>query len=290
VPDKDVWSDELGFTDLGTEKREEKIEEIKTLIRELGQRYPEVFEEEDISAGDYKRELKDAIFSLGGVLRQEHGSENEDTVERIFLQPASDSDLLAYEDQRGEERIDFKGTLTQTGEDFAMDVKGGEGQSIGHLLVPNDTDTLVVWSERSSRNTKSPAQRLNEVINRSVRWGLNHSEDVTLMVNRDEPAGARTDEGDVIPDVILFPEHFPDPQTPEPSMQDPANLEFLRILYDTLIGKSDLSDEEIQKHIWLHELQVSQENNQYVVDKEIYNYYDNSITLSNRRIDYSRTS
>ena len=282
---KDPWTETLGFTDLATDEREEKLEAIKQLIRDLPERHPEVFEDESISAGDYQRELKDAIFSLGGVLRQEHGADNEDTVEDIFLDPAEDQGYLSYTNQSGGERIDFKGRL-DSNETFAMDVKGGEGQSIGHLLVPNNSDFLTVWSERKARNTKSPSGRLNEVINRIVRWGFNHDEDVALMVIRDPPAGARTNEGDVIPDIIVFPKQFPSPENPEPEMRSLDDLRFAEILYEILIGESSLDVEEIQKHIWFHEMTLSEE----YVEKDIYNAYNNEIRLGTRNIDYSRIS
>jgi hypothetical protein len=169
VTEDDPWTDTLGFTDLGTAERERTIGEIKSLIRHLGERHPELFEEETVSPAEYQRELDDAIFSLGGVLRQEHGTSNEDTVRDVFLEPAMERGSLVYTDQRGQERIDFKGRLLESDETFALDVKGGEGQSIGHLLVPENADVLAVWSERNARNTKSPASRLNEVINRTVR-------------------------------------------------------------------------------------------------------------------------
>lgn len=290
MPTEDPWTDTLGFTDLGTEEREETIEHIKTLIRELGERHPDIFEEEPIDAGEYQRELKDAIFSLGGVLRQVHGADNEDTVQNVFLEPAQDAEFLTYEDQRGGERIDFKGRLLQTDERFAMDVKGGEGQSIGHLLVPANTETLVVWSERNARNTKSPASRLNEVINRAVRWGFNQSEDVKMMVIRDEPAGARTDEGQVIPDVVVFPKYFPTPDDPSPSMYDLDSLHFAEVLYETMIGEGDLYADQVQKHIWFHEMELVDVTGGHVVRKNIYNAYDNSIELRTQSIDYERIS
>lgn len=154
----DSWTDVLGFTDLGTDDREETLEEVKQLIEHLHEEHPEVFDNESISPQDYNRELRDAIFSLGGPYRQGHGTDNEDIVRDVFLKPAEEQGKLSFVDQRGSERIDFKGRLTDTGETFAMDVKGGEGQSIGHLLVPNNTETLLFWSERNARNTKSPRQ------------------------------------------------------------------------------------------------------------------------------------
>jgi hypothetical protein len=211
VTNETSWTEQLGFTDLGTNEREQTLGEVKTLIKTLGNEHPEIFEEWDIDAGDYQRELKDAVFSLGGTFRQSHGADNEDIVRNIFLEPAAEQGYLTFTDQRGSERIDFKGRIEDTGEVFAMDVKGGEGQSIGHLLVPTNTEILMLWSERNARNTKSPASRLNEVINRAVRWGLNQDEYPRYMIVRDPPAGARTDDGNVIPDVVVFPKEYPSP-------------------------------------------------------------------------------
>lgn len=288
MPEQDPWTDTLGFTDLGTDEREATIESIKSLVRNLGERHPEIFAEEPISVEDYEREFREALLSLGGDLRQGHGADNEETVRQVFLKPAAEAGYLTFEDQSGGERIDFKGRLDRTGEVFAMDVKGGEGQSIGHLLVPSNTEVLVLWSERNARNTKSPASRLNEVVNRAVRWGFNQGEDVAAMVIRDEPAGARTDEGRVIPDVVVFPEQFPTPSEPDPPMRDPDDLHFLEVLYETLIGEADLSADEVQKHLWLHELRLEEGSGD--VHKEIYNAYDEDIGLRTRSIDYERIS
>lgn len=290
MTEDDQWTETLGFTDLGTEERKAVISETKALIRTLGERHPEVFDDEPISPADYQREFEDAIFSLGGVLRQEHGADNEDTVSDVFLDPARENGRLTYTDQRGQERIDFKGRLPETDETFALDVKGGEGQSIGHLLVPENADVLVVWSERNARNTKTPSSRLNEVINRTVRWGFNHSEDPTAMVIRDEPAGARTETGRVIPDLVVFPERFPTPDAPEPSMRNVSDFHFGEVLYDTLTGDDDLTRERNRKHIWFHDLSLRPTEDGYVVEKYIYNAYDEDITLTTQSIDYSRIS
>lgn len=289
MTDVNPWTDTLGFTDLATDEREEKLKAIKNLIQNLPERHPDIFDDEPISAGDYQRELKDAVFSLGGILRQAHGADNEDTVRDVFLEPAQERGLLTYTDQRGGERIDFKGRLDD-GTTWAMDVKGGEGQSIGHLLVPGNTEFLVVWSERNARNTKSPSGRLNEVINRIVRWGFNHNEDVAMMVIRDPPAGARTDEGEVIPDVVVFPEQFPDPNNTHPPMRDLDNLHFAGALYQTLIGQGDLFSATVQKHLWFHEMYLEETGDGYRVKKKIYNAYDNDIQLPTQSIDYSRIS
>jgi hypothetical protein len=287
VSDNDPWTDVLGYTDLGTERREIIKGEIKQLIQNLAQEHPEIFENRNISAQDYSRNLETAIHSLDGSIKAKRGKDNEDIVREIFLEPAQDDGLLRFTDQRGSERIDFKGTLN-TGDTFAMDVKGGEGQSISHLLVPSNTNILSLWSERNSRNTKSPASRINEVINRAVRWSLNQSEDLSIMVVRDEPAGARTDEGNVIPDVIVFPEEFPMPDNPKPAMPNIDDLEFARIIFKTLTGNSNLRSAELQKHIWWHELEYRQEEGK--IDKNIYNSYDNKITLTTHSIEFERIS
>ena len=285
----DPWTNYLGFTDLGTEEREETIDEIKSLIQSLGNNHPDIFADYDINAGDYQRELRDAIFSLGGTFRQSHGAENEDIVRDVFLNPAREAGYLSFTDQRGSERIDFKGELTDSGEVLAMDVKGGEGQSIGHLLVPTNTDILAIWSERKAKNTKSPASRLNEVINRAVRWGLNQSEDPQFMIIRDPPAGARTADGRVIPDIIIFPSEYPSPTTPAPEMPSLDNMEFLNILFEITAGIETVSSELAKKHIWWHEMEYRDDTGEKIY-KKIYNAADESIRLRTQPIDYSRIS
>jgi len=284
----DPWTDVLGFTDLGTADREQTIEEVKQLIVELADTHPEVFNDEPITPQEYNRELQDAIFSLGGTFRQSHGADNEDIVRNVFLDPAQDAGLLSYVDQRGNERIDFKGRISKSNEAFAIDVKGGEGQSIGHLLVPSNTDILTFWMERNSKNTKSPASRLNEIINRVVRWGINHDEHPRYVINQDKPAGATTDDGRVIPDVIVFPEQFPSPDNPSPEMPSVDDLHFPQLLYSILIDNDDIHDDEIQKHIWWHELHYREKDEKVI--KNIYNSYDGSISLNTRPIDFERIS
>lgn len=283
------WTDTLGFTDLGTEDREKTLEAVKTLIRNLGSEHPELFDGREIDASDYQRELEDAIFSLGGTFRQSHGADNEDTVRRVFLEPAAERGRLTFTDQRGDERIDFTGHLEESGDAFAMDVKGGEGQSIGHLLVPQNTDTLVLWSERNARNTKSPASRLNEVINRAVRWGLNQDEYPQYMVVRDPPAGARTADGRVIPDVIVFPETFPSPEEPRPSVPGVTDLDFPELLFEVTTGANSLDETHCLQHIWYHEMEYD-ERDSGEIHKHVYNAFDEEIQLETRPIDYSRIS
>ncbi|MBZ6496573.1 hypothetical protein [Natrinema longum] len=289
MTDNNPWTDTLGFTDLGTDEREQTLDEVKELIKSLGNEHPEVFEDWNIDAGDYQRELKDAVFSLGGSFRQSHGADNEDIVREVFLEPAEEQGYLSFTDQRGSERIDFKGRLKNTGEIFAMDVKGGEGQSIGHLLVPTNTDTLMLWSERNARNTKSPASRLNEVINRAVRWGLNQDEDPRYMIIRDPPAGARTENGRVIPDVIVFPNEYPSPSNPDPEMPALDDLHFAEVLFKVTTDIGGLNDAQCLKHIWWHEMHYDGRDGGKI-DKSIYNAYDDSIELRTQAIDYSRIS
>lgn len=292
MPDDDLWTDDLGYIDLATDERKQLKSDTKDLLWNLHEKHPEIFDSEPLEPSDYKRMRKDALFSIGGRLRQTHGADNEDKVEQVFLEPAQEQGLLTYDDQRSEERVDFKGRLASN-DAFAMDVKGGEGQSIGHLLVPGNTDTLTVWSQRNSTNTKSPSSRLNEVINRLVRWGFNQEQSPALMVIHDPPAGSRTDEGDVIPDVVIWPRHFPHPDEPEPPMNNAEDIEFVKILFQVTIGR-DLDDEEVQRHIWYHDLWLEpKEGNptEYYVGKKIWNsYHGDNVQLPTQRIDYSRIS
>ncbi len=285
-----VWTDDLGFTDLGTDRREEIKEEAKKLIWNLGEEHPDIFEDKPISPVDYQREVDTAIHSLDGSIKAKRGTDNETIVRDVFLDPAKEKGYLDYIDQRGDERIDFKGRVLTNDDAFSMDVKGGEGQSIGHLLVPSNTDILTIWSERRSRNTKSPDRRLNEVINRPVRWAINHGHSLSLMIIRDPPGGARTDDNKVIPDVVVFPTEFPSPENPNPEFPELVDIDLLEIIFEVLTGDGDVNAEQNQKHIWWHDLDYVDQNGEGIVKKEIYNAYDNSIKLGTHSIKFERIS
>lgn len=131
---------------------------------------------------------------------------------------------------------------------------------------------------------------LNEVINRAVRWGFNQDEDLALMIIRDPPAGARTDNGDVIPDVVVFPQHFPTPQNPNPDQRSLDDFDFLSILFEVLTGDGDVFSEQNQKHIWWHNLEYTTEDGEGVIKKNIYNAHNNDIQLSTHTIKFDRIS
>jgi hypothetical protein len=109
------------------------------------------------------------------------------------------------------------------------------------------------------------------------------------MIVRDEPAGATTDDGRVIPDVIVFPVGFPSPSNPDPQMPSLDNLHFAELVFGVLTGIDDLQNEQVKKHIWWHELRYTSDDGGKV-KKKIYNAYDESITLQTQAIDFERIS
>lgn len=73
-------------------------------------------------------------------------------------------------------------------------------------------------------------------------------------------------------------------------MRDVSDFRFGEVLYDTLTGDGNLERERNRKHIWFHDLSLRPTEDGYVVEKYIYNAYDEDITLTTQSIDYSRIS
>lgn len=94
------------------------------------------------------------------------------------------------------------------------------------------------------------------------------------------------DDGSVIPDVVVFPEQFPTPSEPDPQLPALDDLHFAEVLFDVLTGVGDLEEDTIKKHIWWHDLTYTDGT----IDKEIWNAYDDNITLTTHSIEYSRIS
>ncbi|EMA40166.1 hypothetical protein C446_07529, partial [Halobiforma nitratireducens JCM 10879] len=82
MPDDDLWTDDLGYIDLATDERKQLKSDTKDLLWNLHEKHPEIFDSEPLEPSDYKRMRKDALFSIGGRLRQTHGADNEDKVEQ----------------------------------------------------------------------------------------------------------------------------------------------------------------------------------------------------------------
>ncbi|EMA40162.1 hypothetical protein C446_07534 [Halobiforma nitratireducens JCM 10879] len=76
-------------------------------------------------------------------------------------------------------------------------------------------------------------------------------------------------------------------------MNNAEDIEFVKILFQVTIGR-DLDDEEVQRHIWYHDLWLEpKEGNptEYYVGKKIWNsYHGDNVQLPTQRIDYSRIS
>jgi hypothetical protein len=106
------------------------------------------------------------------------------------------------------------------------------------------------------------------------------------MIIRDPQAGAVTDGGQIIPDVVVFPERFPTPDNPNPKLPTLLDIPFVKILFETLTGIEDLEDVRIKKHIWWHDLTYEEGR----VDKRIWNAFNEDIELPTQSIDFSRIS
>jgi hypothetical protein len=106
------------------------------------------------------------------------------------------------------------------------------------------------------------------------------------MIIRDPPAGAVTTDGSIIPDVVVFPEEFPSPNSPNPDLPNLEDIHFAEVLFDVLTGIKNLSNETVKKHIWWHDLTY----NDGRIEKDIWNAWNEDLTLTTHSIEYSRIS
>jgi hypothetical protein len=67
------------------------------------------------------------------------------------------------------------------------------------------------------------------------------------------------------------------------------DLRFPEVLFKITTGNENLTDDLCSKHIWWHEMYYQEEDGG-LIGKNIYNAYNESITLQTQSIDYSRIS
>jgi hypothetical protein len=176
-----------------------------------------------------------------------------------------------------------------------MDTKGGEGNSENNFDAPDSTDRVIIWSELTVGNDQKPSKRVGSVISRIVKEALDEDQhSVSYIVIRDHVAGPGTEhtsEADPYPDIVILPEELPmEPGEEKRAEVTDKNEKFVRMVYDTLFGITDIHRKTVEKRLWLHDLVWQDTDNSRPVQKRLYNKYDPTIEITTRPIARYRSA
>lgn len=173
--------------------------------------------------------------------------------------------IVDYAKSSGRARYDFVVTLGRDPDCFAaLEVKGGEGNSINISERPLWAREFGVWCHLDGAIVNQPAHGAHSIVNRLANELVRRHKLVDVLFFKDLLCGTRarpcpkypgredTIGLEAAPDVFLFPRRVPAPGDPEPPVHSLATLR-LPALILKLFG---ISAAARNQHVWQVRIKV----------------------------------
>ncbi|HEY9285189.1 MAG TPA: hypothetical protein VIP46_17175 [Pyrinomonadaceae bacterium] len=231
------------------------------LLSNLDELHPEVLRQHSIEPADYKSGLvfRSAIESIRGTFIASSTAGRQGMVKTVFEGMLERSYIADYEQTSSRYRHDFAVGIERNPDYFAaLEVKGGEGNSINISERPVWAREFAVWCHLDGAVVNQPANGVHAIINRINNELLKRRKLVDVLLIKDLLCGTRarpcpkypgheTETGlNTAPDVFLFPQRAPTLDDPEPPVH---TLQSLR-LPERILRFFGVSEPEQNRHIW----------------------------------------
>ena len=167
--------------------------------------------------------------------------------------------IQSYHEQGSRERFDFSVIVDAERRcRVALEVKGGEGNSINISERPHWADEFIVWSHLDGAVVNQPRQGAHAIIfNRLSNEIVRRGKRVDALLIRDRLCGSRMrpcpkfpegpkGELGVAPCVFLFPTSIPSLREPEPPVHTLATLKLPRVILQAF----DVPESDFDKHLY----------------------------------------
>lgn len=242
------------------ERVTQQVQPAIDLLSNMDHLHPDVLLAHRIQPADYKGGLvfRSAIESIRGSFIASSKTGREGLVADVLENLVQQSLIMGYKKTGGRARHDFEVVLDQDPGYFAaLEVKGGEGNSINISERPLWAREFCVWCHLDGAIVNQPAHGAHSIVNRLTNELVRRRKLVDVLFFKDVLCGTRArpcpkypDCGDRIglktaPDVFLFPRRVPTLDDPEPPVHSLQSLKLPeRIL--KLFGVSG----NAQRHLW----------------------------------------
>lgn len=231
------------------------------LLTNMDEWHPDVLRQHDIQPADYKHGLvfRSAIESIRGTFIASSKPGREGLVRDVLENLRQRRWIEEYEQTGSRRRHDFTIMLTRDPAYFAaLEVKGGEGNSINISERPLWAREFAVWCHLDGAIVNQPAHGAHAIINRLTNELVRRRKLVDVLFIKDILCGTRTrpcpkysGREDKIglqaaPDVFLFPQRVPSLDDPEPPVHTLDTLRLPELVLE-LFGVDTTAQ---GKHIW----------------------------------------
>ena len=231
------------------------------LLRNLDSKHPDILKTHGMEPADYHSKLvfRSAVESIRGTYIASSLTQRQGLVATV-LETMKQANLIAeYQAQGAAQRFDFQVMLTsQPKEMVAIEVKGGEGNSINISERPLWANEFVLWCHLDGAIVNQPSHGAAAIIfNRVENEMVKRGKHVDVLVFKDarcntplRPCPKYSEKPPtplgVAPDIFLMPEIIPSEDEPEPKSHD-LNTTMLPAKILTAHG---VAPKDFEEHIW----------------------------------------
>lgn len=254
------------------ERVTQQVQPTIELLTDMDVLHPEVLLQHAIRPADYKDSLvfRSAVESIRGTFIASSTTGREGLVRDILENLLRRHCIAGYEQSSGRTRYDFVVNLeSDPGYFAAVEVKGGEGNSINISERPMWAKEFGVWCHLDGAIVNQPAHGAHSIINRLTNELARRRKLVDVLFFKDVLCGTRTrpcpkypDCTETIglraaPDVFLFPKSVPTLDDPEPPVHTLDSLKLPGLVLD-LFG-ADATERD--RHVWKVHVKIVEQPN-----------------------------
>jgi hypothetical protein len=243
------------------ERVTQQVQPTIELLSNMDVMHPDVLRQHSIQPSDYKKGLvfRSAIESIRGTFIASATTGREGLVKDVLENLVQRAWIAEYKQSSGVGRYDFEIGLERKPDYFvALEVKGGEGNSINISERPLWAKEFGVWCHLDGAIVNQPAHGAHSIINRLTNELVRRHKLVDVLFFKDLLCGTRTRPCpkyprredkiglETAPDIFLFPQRIPSVEDPEPPVHSIQSLKLAGLILK-LFG---IKAHESQKHLW----------------------------------------
>ena len=242
-----------------------QVQPTVNLLTNLDELHPEVLQQHAIHPPDYKGSLvfRSAVEHIRGSFIASSTPSREGLVGAILDDLVNRNLIKDYQHVGGGRRHDFTVEIEEPSEYFvALEVKGGEGNSINISDRPLFADEFSIWSHLDGAIVNQPARGAIAIIGRVTNELVRYEKRVDAIYFRDALCGTaarpcpKYKDAPVgihpAPDIFLLPRRIPTVEDPNPPIHTLESLRFPKLLLQAF----DVAVEDYDQHIWQVEVRI----------------------------------
>jgi hypothetical protein len=241
------------------------------LLKGMDTSHPKVLKQHGVVPGDYHGALvfRSAVESIRGSYIASSTVPRQAMVAAVLAEAARHRRIYDFAKVSGRGRLDFEVVVDERRETrAAVEVKGGEGNSISISDRPLWADEFLLWCHLDGSIKNQPAEGAGAIIfNRLASEVVKRRKQVDVLVVKDQLCGTPArpcpkrnpralSELGVPPCVFLMPRRVPHLEDPSPPPHDLGSVRIARIV----LGVDGVSEEECTEHTYSVKIGVDKDD------------------------------